>query len=312
MKQNYAIIADMSSDLSDAMMERFHVDARIKGYMSTPYAENIECDYHMTEADLDAFYAALKANKKGYKTSSLSVVDAVSCMEPFLAEGRDIIVSCLSSALSSTYAILLNTQKTLCAKYPGRRIFIIDSGRYSLANGLLIIKACELRDKGLSVEENALELEKAKHTLHQMGSVDDLFYIASKGRITHAKAFFGTIAGVKALGDFGPEGMVTVLAKVCGFKKEKRVIVEYIKQTIKNAEEQMIIIGQSVRSDQAKEVAALIREEIKPREVMVCNVYTMSAINIGPGILGVYYFGTEITDLKFEKETITRIIANLP
>ncbi|MCL2442615.1 MAG: DegV family protein [Treponema sp.] len=311
MKYTYAIFADIASDLTSDLRDRFEVDGYLKGYMSTPEADDVEVRLDLSDAELDAFYASLKANKNGYKTAPLSIEEIVSYFETFLQQGKDILALCLSSKLSVMYNLLLRAKEIVCEKYPERKVFVVDSMKYSIAIGLLTIKACGFRAEGLTIEQNAEKLEKIKRTMHQMGSVDDLFWVASKGRISHSKAFFGTIAGVKAMGDFDADGMVTPLAKVSGYKKSHKAAVEYIKKTIKSANEQIIFVAHSARREQANILAAMIRENVKPKEVIVCNVQPTSGINVGPGLIAAFYFGTEITDLKFEKETINDIISKL-
>jgi DegV family protein with EDD domain len=311
MKYSYAIFADVSGDLNPEVRTRFEVDGYIKSFISTPDENDIEARCDLTDAEIDAFYVSLKANQKKYKTSSSSVEKVVESFETFLQQGKDILALAISSALSATYNIMVCAQKIVEEKYPERKVMVIDSMKYSLGLGLLTVKACELRAGGCTIEQNAERLEKLKKTLHQMGPIDDLFWVASKGRISHAKAFFGTIAGIRALGDFGPEGMVATLAKVSGHKKAHKATVEYIKKTIISANEQVIFIGHTARREHAEILASMIKEEIKPKDVIISNVYPMSGINIGPGMLAAFYFGTEITDLKHEKEIIDEITSKL-
>ena len=181
--------------------------------------------------------------------------------------------------------------------------------KYSMGIGLLTVKACQFRAEGLSIEQNAERIENIKKTVHQMGPVDDLFWVASKGRISHAKAVFGTVLGIKPMGDFDQGGMVTVLGKVSGYDKAYKTTVEYIKRTIKSANEQIIFVAHSSRKKQAEALAKLIEESIKPKEVIVCSIYPISGINVGPGLIAAYYFGTEITNLKREKEIMNEIIS---
>jgi len=324
MKYSYAIIPDTCCDLPAGLRTRFEVDGYLKWFMSTPYSNNVEGSIDLSDAELDEFYALLKANKTGYNTSPCSVDEIVSYFEPFLQQGKDVLTISLSGKLSAMYNLMLNAQKILCEKYPGRKIIAVDSMKYSTAEGLLTVKACEFRAEGHSIEQNAEcefraeghsieqnaeKLEKIKKTMHHMGSLDDLFFLASKGRVSLAKAFFGTLAGIKVMGDFDSDGMVTPLVKISGYKKAQKVIIEYIKKTIRSGNEQIIFVAHSARKEQAEILASRIEEEIKPKEVIVSNVYPINGINIGPGLFAAYYFGTEITDLKYEKETINEIIS---
>jgi len=309
MKYSYAISPDICCDLSAGLRTRFEVDGYLKWYMSTPSSDYVEAGLDLSDAELDEFYATLKAKKTGYKTSPCSVDEIASYFETFLQQGKDVLAICLSSKLSAMYNLMLNASKIACEKYSGRKIIVVDSMKYSTALGLLTVKACQLREEGCSIEQNAEKLEKIKRTIHQMGSLDDLFWLASKGRVSHAKAFFGTLAGIKTMGDFDSDGMVTPLAKVSGYKKAQKAIIEYIKKTIISAGEQIIFVAHSARKEQAEILASLIKEEIKPKEVILCNIYPVNGINIGPGLFAAYYFGAEITDLKRETEIINEVIS---
>ncbi|MDR0812495.1 MAG: DegV family EDD domain-containing protein [Oscillospiraceae bacterium] len=311
MGSNYVILGDMSFDLSPELRQRFGVDGYFKGHLSTPEADDIEGRLDLSDAELDEFYASLKANKNKYKTAAAGVDEIVLYFETFLQQGNDILALSISSKLSTTFNIMERAKERACEKYPERKVIIVDTLKFSVAIGLLTVRACEFRAMGYSLEQNAEKLDEIKKTLHQMGSVDDLFWVASKGRISHAKAFFGTIAGIKSMGDFDADGLVTALAKVSGYEKVYKTIIEYIKKTIKSASEQIVFVAHSARREQAEILASEIRAKIKPKEVIVCNIYPMSGINAGPGLLAAYYFGTEITDLKYEKDVINEIIKNL-
>ena len=311
MTNKYAIFADITCDLPPGLRDRFEVDGYLKSYMSTPDTDELEGSLDLSDAELDAFYSSLKANKNKYKTSVPSLDEVVTYFETFLQQEKDILAISISSKLSSTYNLMVCAKEVVCNKYPERKVIIVDSLKFSIALGLLTIKACQLRTEGYSIEQNAEMLDKIKKTIHQMGSVDDLFWVASKGRISHAKAFFGSVAGIKPMGDFDSDGMVTVLAKVSGYDKVYKTVIEYIKKTTKSASEQIIFVAHSARRNQAEILASKIREEVKPKEVIVCNIFPMSGINAGPGLLAAYYFGTEITDLKFEKEIICEIVSKI-
>jgi EDD domain protein, DegV family len=311
MNYNYAIIGDVTCDLNDELRTRFEVDGYIKGHITTPGGEErqsvIEWDFTTSQN----FYSSLKSRKQGYVTAPASKEEIIAGWETFLTKGLDILAICISSALSVTYNLMINAKKELLNKYPGRKIFVVDSQKYSVALGLLVIKACDLRKKGLSIEENAETLNQIKNTIHQMGTMDDLFFVASKGRLTHSKAFLGTLVGIKPLGDFDSNGMVTVLTKAKGYEKAYKIIVEYIKKTIINPEEQIIIVAQTLREKQADVLAELIKEHIKPKEIIFSDIYPANGVNIGPGLMSAYYWGTPISDLSRETEIMKNITEKL-
>lgn len=301
---SFAIIGDVTSDLGDELRERFEIDGYIKGHMSIPSGEEIEATLDWAYMPREEFYTDLKANFKKYKTAPASVGEMANYGEQFLKNGKDLLMVSLSSKLSVTYNLMLNAAKILAAKYPSRKIAVVDGKKYSVGTGLLILKACEFRKAGHTIEETAAKLDAIKGNLHQMGTMDDLFFVASKGRISNAKAFFGTMAGIKSLADFDAEGSVTPLGRASGYKKAQKAVVEYIKKTIVDPSSQTIIVAHSAREKQALALVELLKEHIAPKEILLQDIYPATGINAGPGLIAAYYFGTTITDLKFEREAM--------
>lgn len=310
--KTYAILTDSSSDLSNTIRSRFEIEDYLRGVISTPEEENVECDLEDREdAYFDDFYKKLKANPKGYKTAAASLGRNKQIMKIWLDKGLDLLVVTVSSTLSGVYKIALQAAKELQEEYPERKIFVVDSHRYSLGVGLLAIKASEHRKEGLSIEENVKLLEEERDALHQMGPIDDLYYVASKGRISNAKAFFGTVIGIKPMGDFSSEGMVQPLGKVNGIDKSYKVIIEYMKKTIKNPQDQVILVSHTLRRKEAEKTAQMIRDEFHPKDVIVSNIYPNTGINCGPGLFVAFYFGTTITDLSYEKNVFETVVKKL-
>ena len=311
MGSNYAIISDVACDLSKEVRERFGIDGYIKGHITIPGGKEIPSTLEWDFTNPKDFYTSLKSRQNTYATAPASTEEIVLFLEGFLSEGRDVLAVSLSSKMSVTYNLIVNAQKILKEKYPQRKVAVIDSRKYSVALGLLAIRACALREQGLSIEENAAALDKIRDTIHQMGTMDDLFFVASKGRVSHPKAFMGTLVGIKPMGDFDTDGMVTVLAKVKGYEKAYKVIIEYMKRTGVELEGQTVIVAQTLREKQAEALARIIEESIKPKEIIMSDVYPATGVNLGPGLCAAYYLGTPISDLVNETAIMQSILENI-
>ena len=127
----------------------------------------------------------------------------------------------------------------------------------------MAIYASQKRAEGMDIDEVTKWLDENKNRFHQAGWLDDLSFVAKKGRLTHAKAFFGTLAGVKPIGEFDYNGLTTVLGKAKGSKKAYSALLSYIEGTIENPEEQIIFIAQTNRLPQAEEYKKMIEENKK-------------------------------------------------
>ena len=311
MKYSYAILGDVTCDLNDELRERFEIDGYTKGHIFSADGEEMESVIGWTFTTAQEFYSAMKSKKARYTTSPSSAEEIADYWESFLKLGLDILAISISGALSVTFNLMVNAQKKMLEQYPERKIRVVDSRKYSVAYGLLVIRASELRKQGLSLEENAAVLDQEKSGIHQMGSMDDLFFVASKGRMSHSKAFMGTLIGIKPLGDFDENGLVTVLTKTKGFENAYHIIIEYMKKTIINPQEQLIILAQTQREKQSLELAELIRKHIGPKELVISDIYPANGVNIGPGLLAAYYWGSPITDLENEKEIMKNVMENM-
>ena len=305
---SYAIIGDVNCDLGAEARERYGVDGYTRGHITLPGGEEVASSLEWDRFGAREFYASLKSRKSEYKTSPSGAGEIAEYLETFLKAGRDVLAVSISKKLSATYNLMLNARELLRERYPEREIHIVDSMKYSAAQGLLILKACELRDAGLGIAENAARLTEIRSTIHQMGLMDDLFFVASKGRISHSKAFMGTLVGVKPMGDFDSDGMVTVLGKAKGYDKAYRAIAAYIVRTIVEPQAQTILIAQTARETQAEALIGHIRDAVRPKGIERTDVYPVSGINVGPGMIAAYYFGTPITDLAFERGVMASVL----
>ena len=180
--------------------------------------------------------------------------------------------------------------------------------RFGPGFGLMAVHASILRAQGKTLAETTQWLEDNKNRFHQAGWLDDLSFVAKKGRITQPKAFFGTLAGVKPIGEFDYNGLTTVLGKVKGAKTAYSVLLGYMEATIENPEEQIIFIAQTNRLPQAMEYKKMIEEKFHPKAVFVNDVFPSCGINIGPGLMAAYYMGKPISrDLSEERALFDKL-----
>lgn len=308
--KNYVIVTDHSAALSTALMKRYHIAESVYLHINRPDGSSFLSDRDWKMFTPDQFFGQMANKKQIYRTSAANIEEIKAIFEPHLKAGEDILSINISHALSGTYDHVYKAAEELRAAYPGSKIVVIDSLVFGPGLTLLAIRAAINRDNGMSLEDNAKWLEENKIRVHEAGPMDDLFFLARQGRINHAAAFFGTMAGVKPMGEFGDNGMTTVIYKAKGYKKAMKVAIAYIKETIVEPEKQVIFIGQSYRKEQAEEFAELIREEIQPRDVVVLSIDMSTGSNLGPGLNAAYYFGKpRSAGLVEEKAIIERVAA---
>lgn len=309
---NFVIIPDSTCDFTKELRERFDIPACLHGMVYHPDGSETVADIDWETIDPDEYYKSMKGGKALYKTATPMQGEVIEVFEAFLKEGKDILFVTLSSALSGTHQTVGIIAKTLMEKYPDRKIICIDSLRYASATAALIVKLCEKRDEGATIEETAEYANTLKYSIHQMGPLDDLFFCVKTGRIANYKAFFGTLIGLNCLGDFNRGGLTEVIGRVKGKASALEATVRYVKQTIVSPEEQIVFISHSNRREAAEILREKIEKEIKPKEIIINNISMSCGAGIGPGLCAAYYIGSPVSEnLEKEKEMMDEILKNL-
>jgi len=306
--KKFAVISDNACALQKQYRERFGLDAVIYGTVMYPdgHSEFSDLDYERTTAEE---YFSSMTKKVTYKTACANIDQMKDAMIPFAKDGRDIIFLCLSSALSGTYNFGVKAAEEVMKEYPNIHVYVLDSLRYSSALGLLVQETCALRDQGLSAKEAAEWVEENKHCFHQAGIMDDLYFLARTGRIAKAKAFFGTMAGVKPMGEFTRMGLTEVIGKAKGTRRGLDAVIAYMQDRIVDPDKHIVFICNSLRQKEADYLRQKVEEVIKPKEIICTPLDQSSGANMGPGLAVCFFYGKPITEnLDEEKAVMTEIL----
>ncbi len=307
--KKYAIVADATCDLSEEFRMQYDIQF-VPGHLICSDGTDLSSSPAWDHYGREEFYSTLKKNPGAFTTSPPSVGEFAVFFEKLIADGYDVLCITISTGISGTYGFACQARDMVLEKYPDSQIVCVDSMRFGPGFGLLCVYASQLRKEGKTLSEVAEFLEENKNRFHQMGWLDDLSFCAKKGRLTNAKAFFGTLVGVKPLGEFDYNGLTTVVGKVKGEKKAYSVILDYIRATGENLSDQIIFIAQTDRKKQAEAFKIMVEEQFHPRAVYICDVFPSNGVNIGPGLMAAYYVGAPITQgLEKEKALIEKLIA---
>ena len=304
----YVILADMTCDLTPDICKFIGMKDYVKGHVHFADGKDIPASMDWENVGREEFYKALSNKKSKISTSPANVAEYAEIFEKYVQEGYGVLCMCLSSKISATLEFASQAAQQAREKHPDANIYCFDSFRMSGAFGLLVIYAHLLQREGKSMEEVIAWLEENKCRVHQMGPIDDLIFIARRGRISMGKAIMGSFAGVKPMGDCNAEGYTTVITKTKGITKALDVTAQYVKETVKNPKEQYLLVAHSDRELYANALKEKLEALIPCKKVLLTEVFSGCGANIGPGMVGVYYLGDPVSeDLAKEKEVMARI-----
>ncbi len=307
--KKFVIVADATCDLGNDYQEKYDIKV-LRSHVLKPDGKEFRSIFSWDEIGREDFYKDLKKNPDGYSTAPANVQEFTEVFTKYIEEGCDILCMTISSGISGTYGFACSARDAVLEANPDANIKVIDTLRFGPGFGLMTVCAAALRDEGYGLDTVAQYVETNKNRFHQAGWLDDLSFVAKKGRMTHGKAFMGQLIGIKPIGEFDYNGMTTVIGKIKGEKKAYEVLMHYIEETIENPSEQIIFIAQTNRLPQAEKYKAMIEEKFKPKAVVIRDVFPACGVNIGPGLMAAYYMGTPISeDLGREKAIVEKYSA---
>ncbi len=307
--KRFEILADMNCDLGREFTEKYDIRL-LPGHLNFPGNEEMPAFVEWEKITKEEFYAALKKDPDGFSTAPPNSREFADALEEVVRGGTPLLVMTISSGISGAYSFAVTARDSVLEKYPDAEISVVDTLRFGPGFGLMVVYAAMLREEGKTLSEVTEYLEVNKNRFHQAGWLDDLSFVAKKGRLTHAKAFFGTLAGVKPIGEFDYNGLTTVIGKAKGTKAAYAALLDYIEKTVEDSESQIFFIAQTNRMPQAEEYRRLIEEKFHPKAVYINDVFPSCGINIGPGLMAAYYVGRPISsDLSEEKAIIENFLS---
>lgn len=229
-------------------------------------------------------------------TSLLPAAAYIEHFEPCFQQGKDILFVAFSSQLSSTINNIYAAREELLAKYPERKMIVVDTLSISAPQAILILKAHALYREGKTMEEVAQWLEDNKLKAQAFFTVDDLIYLRRGGRIGAMAATLGSMLDLKPIIVEGRSGKLISTDKVQGRKRALRVIADKAAENIDDpAQADMVILHADAPEDAAR-LEVLMRERVPELgHIDIRYVGPVIGAHCGPGTVAVCFFGKERT-----------------
>ena len=287
---DFLIITDSTCDMPQEMADELglailpiRVSMEDKEYAH--YLDGRELGFH-------EFYEKLRAGVPA-KTSAANQEDFLSLMEPALAAGRDVLYIGFSSGLSSTYNVGVMTAAQLAEKYPERKVYTVDSLSASFGEGLLVYHAVQQKLAGKSIDEVRAFVEENRLHLCHWFTVDDLQHLKRGGRVSAAAAVFGTMLNIKPVLHVDDEGHLIPVGKVQGRTTSIKALLKKMQETAIDPAEQVVFISHGDCEKDAEKLAAMVRESIGPKEIILNPIGPVIGAHSGPGTAALFFLGTK-------------------
>lgn len=198
-RSTVAVVTDSTTYLPEELIERHGVE-RVNLYVGWDGNHLPEPEY-----ELDDFYARLRASDNLPSTSQPSVGDFLSCYEPLVEAGRDVVSIHIAAGLSGTCESAREAARVIADKGLPGRVEVVDGQTGAGGLGTLVLAAAEAATQGLSRDEVVEAVQRTRKGLEMWFCLDTLEYLRRGGRIGAAQALVGSALKIKPILTFGTE-----------------------------------------------------------------------------------------------------------
>ena len=224
-------------------------------------------------------------------TSQINPEQAREALEPLAKEGKDILYIGFSSGLSGSYNSVRMAAEDLKEEYPDINIITIDSLCACMGEGLLLYKALELKERGMSMKEVVEWVEANKlHICHNV-TVDDLNHLHRGGRISRTTAVVGSMIKIKPIIHMSDEGKLVVIGKERGRKKSLISIVDRMEKQMQGYDNDIVMITHGDCIEDAEFVKKQVEERFGIHNVMINGIGSVIGSHTGAGVVAVFFMG---------------------
>ena len=238
------------------------------------------------------FYNAMRGGIS-VSTSQINPQTYIDCFQPILAAGQDVLFVSMSSGISGSYHSAQMAMAELRESYPDRQVRLVDTLGASLGEGILVLKAIEYRNAGMSLADTAKQLLALRHRMCQIFTVDDLMFLKKTGRVSGAVALVGTMLQIKPLLKGNEKGQIVTYAKARGRRKAIEALAKRYDEQVVDAGKQIVGIAHADCDRDAAYLAELLRRNHPPRQIMTVMYEPVTGSHVGPGTLALFFLGDE-------------------
>ena len=290
--KKYQIITDGSCDLPKELMEE-------KGVTVVPFYISFDGEHYLKEVEemgVSEFYDRMVEDPDTFPKSSLpSVQDYTDVFMPFAAENIAIICICITTKFSGSMQSALSAKELVQASYPDAEITVIDATVNTVLQGLLVLEAVSMKEKGISYEQAVAGIEEIKSTGRIFFTVGNMEYLKHGGRIGKLTGLAGSVLGIKPLitlkeGEIFPSGITRSRKK--SMEKILELLDEYLKEFQVDMKEYSITIGYYYDYEEAVEFRKKLMNFMVERnqtveEIPIYQIGAAIGVHTGPYALGI-------------------------
>lgn len=273
------ISSDSACDLFPDLYRKYQIDI-VPLYISIE-----EKSYRdVFEMNPDEVFKNFQQTKRLPKTSAPPPTDFFSMFQKHVNHGDDVVHIAMNSKFSSSY------QNACIAAAQFKNVYVVDTFTLSSAQGLLVLRAAEMRDAGKSAKQifDQIELDKTKIQTNVL--LDTLEYAYRGGRASMLMMFGANLLKLRPCLLLNTSGVLSVRKKFRG--NYEQVCREYIRFVLSQPNldgERAFLSTTGMDEKLFASLKKMVEDSGKFREVLTSRAGCSMTVHTGPNTLVLFY-----------------------
>ncbi len=278
------LVTDSTSDLSEVLIKEHDIAV-------VPLIVNIgeKSYYDGVTLSTKQMYEKVAKTKRHPKTAAASPGAFVEVFEEFLKQGYKIIYIGIGSKFSGTYQSA-HTARNIVEVGNGRDdIYLLDSHNLSSGSGLLLLKAAQFRDAGLSAEEVFRKTRSFVPKVRSQFVIETLEYLHRGGRINGLQHMMGSMLKLKPIIKVR-QGEMHVGKKARGsIKNGIKLLIKEVLELKDDIDQDFLMITHSQADESYQYIYEALKNELNVKHIYETEAGCVISSHCGEGTIGILY-----------------------
>jgi uncharacterized protein len=273
-----AILTDSTCDLPPELLERYHIHV-VPLIVSFGEAEYID----RVTLTTDRFFELAELSPIFPRTSQPSGAAFQRAYSLLSGHCGSIIAIHVSSRLSGTF----EGSRREAARLAGKKIDVIDSRNLSGSLGLIVLRAAQAAERGLSHEEVVAEVEASIAKAKIFVSVRTLKYMVRGGRVSPLKGLIARALNLKPIVSLDADGASRLFGQAFSVRANERKILDMVRAMREEGPLRAYAVVHGSAPAAAAGFAARLEAELGMPPEYVMPISPVIGLNAGKGSVAV-------------------------
>jgi DegV family protein with EDD domain len=231
----------------------------------------------------EQFYTLLKTRREHPKTAQASVATVQSLFSFLSTHYESILHFSISDKLSGAYAF----SRQAAEKFASKKISVIDTKNLSLGEGLIVMRAAEAIEQGLSHDEVRRQSDEWIAKTRIWVDVASLKYLVRGGRISPMKGLLARLLNLKPIITLDEEGRGFPFGKSFGRRANMKKILRLAAEYAARGKIWRYSIVHAQNLPRAQKYARIMEEMFGNPPAFIMEVSPVVGAHNGVGVVGI-------------------------